>query len=147
MLARAGRQTDNPFLRLTTGFPVSVFWLTPIVIWEHHSRNIRKEPKMTEATFNTIQAILKADATVSEEQAANILRCCKQTNPRRHLINAREAQRILSCSRPTLRFWVKQGRLQQINFSSRRVRFDYVEVQRLANNGASGESNGATDRP
>lgn len=91
---------------------------------------------MTDVTLNTIQALLKADITVTEEQAKSILRSCKQTNTRRHLINAKEAQSILSCSRPTLRLLVKQGRLQQINFSSRKVRFDFDEVQRFANNGA-----------
>ena len=99
---------------------------------------------MTPATINAIQTLLKADATVDEEQAANILRCCKQTNVRRRLINAREAMAILAVSRPTLRFYVKQGYLQQINFSSRKVRFDADEVQRLANNGTSVGMNGAT---
>ena len=103
---------------------------------------------MTESTINTIQAILKADTTVSEEQAASILRCCKQTTVRRRLINAREAMAILGgISRPTLRALVKRGVLQQINFSSRKARFDYAEVQRFANNGASAESTGAADRP
>jgi hypothetical protein len=37
--------------------------------------------------------------------------------------------------------------LQQINFSSRKARFDYAEVQRFANNGASAEMNEAADRP
>jgi hypothetical protein len=91
---------------------------------------------MTDVTLNTIQALLKADTTVTEEQAKSILRSCKQTNMRRHLINAREAQSILSCSRPTLRLLVKQGCLQQINFSSRKARFDFDEVQRFADNGA-----------
>lgn len=91
---------------------------------------------MTQSTINTIQAILRADESVTEEQAKSILRCCKEKNTRRHLINAREACSILSCSRPTLRFLVKQGRLEQINYSSRKVRFDFEEVQRFANNGA-----------
>ena len=96
---------------------------------------------MTPATINAIQTLLKADATVDEEQAANILRCCKQTNVRRRLINAREAMAILAVSRPTLRFYVKQGYLQQINFSSRKARFDADEVQRFANNGSSTGTN------
>ena len=91
---------------------------------------------MTQSTVDAIQALLKADTTVTDEQAKSILRCCKGTNTRRHLINAREACTILACSRPTHRFLVKQGRLQQINFSSRKVRFDFDEVQRFANNGA-----------
>ena len=91
---------------------------------------------MTQSTIDAIQALLKADATVTEEEVKCIIRGCKQTNTRRHLINAREACSILTCSRPTLRLLVKQGHLQQINFSSRKVRFDFDEVQRFANNGA-----------
>ena len=101
---------------------------------------------MTQTTINAIQALLKSDNTVTDEQAQKILNCCKMPTVRRRLINAREAQKMLSCSRPTLRFLVKQGRLHQINFSSRRVRFDFDEVQRFANNGASAEMAGDADR-
>ena len=92
---------------------------------------------MTPETIATIRALLNADATVTEDQAARILSCCKQTNYRRHLINAREAMAILGATRPTLRAYVKQGRLNQINISSRKVRFDADEVQHFANNGAA----------
>ena len=102
---------------------------------------------MTQTTISAIQALLKSDNTVTEEQAQNILNFCKKPTVRRRLITAREAQKMLSCSRPTLRFLVKQGRLQQINFSSRRVRFDFDEVQRFANNGATAEMTEAADRP
>ena len=99
---------------------------------------------MNQSTVNAIESLLKADASVTEEQAKSILRCCKQSNTRRHLINAREACAILDCSRPTLRFLVKQGRLQQINFSSRKARFDFDQVQSFANNGASLGTNSVT---
>ena len=103
---------------------------------------------MTDSTINTIQAILKADTTVSEDHAASILRCCRQTTVRRRLINAREAMAILGgISRPTLRALVKRGVLQQINFSSRKARFDYAEVQRFAKNGTSAGLTGTADRP
>ena len=98
---------------------------------------------MNQSTINAIESLLKADASVTEEQAKCIIRCCKQSNTRRHLINAREACAILDCSRPTLRLLVKQGRLQQINYSSRKARFVFDEVQNFANNGASLGTNGA----
>ena len=98
---------------------------------------------MNQSTINAIESLLKADSTVTEEQAKSILLCCKQSNTRRHLINARGACGILDCSRPTLRLLVKQGHLQQINYSSRKARFDYAEVQNFANNGASLGTNGA----
>ena len=92
---------------------------------------------MTPETIVTIRALLKADASVTEEQAASIISCCKQKSVRRNLINAREAMVILGVTRPTLRAYVKQGRLNQINISSRKVRFDADEVQHFANNGAA----------
>ena len=91
---------------------------------------------MNQSTINAIESLLKADASVTDEQAKCIIRCCKQSNTRRHLINAREACSLLSCSRPTLRALVKHGVLQQINFSSRKARFDFDQVQSFANNGA-----------
>ena len=102
---------------------------------------------MTQTTINAIQALLKSDNTVTEEQAQNILNFCKKPTVRRRLITARETQKMLSCSRPTLRALVKRGYLQQINFSSRKVRFDLADVQRFANNGATAEMTDATDRP
>jgi len=91
---------------------------------------------------------LKADTSVTEEQAKSILRGCKRANVPRHLINAREAMAILGgISRPTLRALVMRGVMQQINFSSRKARFDYAEVQRFANNGTPVGLTGATDRP
>jgi excisionase family DNA binding protein len=143
----ADRQSEVELDNALFGFR---FLLTLIVIQERRNTikpTSERNRKMKEATFNTIQAILKADVTVTEEQATSILRCCKQTKVRRRLINAREACTILDCSRPTLRALVKQGHLQQINFSSRKARFDAEEVQRFANNGASAEKTEAADRP
>ena len=138
MRTRWGRRygSGRPVIAPVTEQNVFRYFGTCIVIRRHRSHRNRKESKMTQSTVDAIQALLKADTTVTDEQAKSILRCCKGTNTRRHLINAREACTILACSRPTLRFLVKQGRLQQINFSSRRVRFDFDEVQRFANNGA-----------
>ena len=98
---------------------------------------------MTQATINAIRALLKSDATVTAEHAESILRICKRTNSRRHLINAREAMSILGVTRPTLRAYVKQGCLHQVNFSTRKVRFDADEIQRFANNGATAGTDGA----
>ena len=55
--------------------------------------------------------------------------------PKRNLIDAWTAQEILGVSRATLRSYVKNGLLTQINISSRKVRFDEDEVRRLAYEG------------
>ena len=121
-------------------FPSFCVLSDAIVIVGTHFRKSNPRPKgsenMTQSTIDAIQALLRSDTTVTEEQAKGILRSCKQTTVRRHLINAREAMAILGVTRPTLRAYVNQGHLQQLNFSSRKVRFDADEVQRFANNGA-----------
>ena len=135
---------DSPLWSRPTLFFRFRFFLTRIVIQGRRNTiqpTSERKRSMTPATINAIQTLLKADATVGEEQAANILRCCKQTTVRRRLITAREAMAVLAVSRPTLRFYVKQGYLQQINFSSRKARFDADEVQRFANNGSSTGTN------
>ena len=149
MVARAWRQTGNQQLSSMMLFSCFRFFLTLIVIQERRNTDQQafERNTMTQTTINAIQALLKSDNTVTEEQAQQILNFCKKPTVRRRLITAREAQKMLSCSRPTLRFLVKQGRLQQINFSCRRVRFDFDEVQRFANNGATTEMTEVADRP
>ena len=90
---------------------------------------------MQKDTMNAIRALLAADRTATAEQIAHVLHACRQEKPRRKLIGAHEAQEILQISRPTLRAYAKEGLLHQINFSSRRVRFDEQEVYDLAYRG------------
>ena len=84
-----------------------------------------------------IRTILSGDETVTGEHADRILRSCKQPMARRHLINAKRAMEILGISRPTLRAYVKSGRLPQIKLSQRKIRFDENEVLHFANTGMS----------
>lgn len=44
---------------------------------------------------------------------------------------------LLGISRPTLRAYVRQGLLTQINISSRKVRFAQEQVEQLASYGAA----------
>ena len=86
-------------------------------------------------TIDLIGRILASDETVSTELRDSLLRAMRQAVPRRKLVSAKEAQAMLGVSRPTLRAYVKRGVLEQINLSSRKVRFDEQEVSRLAYGG------------
>lgn len=86
---------------------------------------------MTNETINAIRTLLTADRTVTDMQIENVLRAC-HTAPKRKLIKAKEAMAILDVSRPTLRSYAQSGLLHQINFSSRKARFDEQEVLELA---------------
>ncbi len=100
------------------------------------SIRVRKVQKiMKETTIDLIRTVLRSDETVPPEHLDSILKACRQTAVRRKLIGAKAAMEILQVSRPTLREYVKKGLLEQINFSSRKVRFDESEVQRLSYSG------------
>jgi len=94
---------------------------------------------MKPSSIELIRTVLAGDETASPELRDSILRVCRQTVARRHLIGAKEAMGILQVSRPTLRAYVKSGVLNQINFSSRKVRFDEAEVRNLAYRGVEAE--------
>ena len=87
---------------------------------------------MTSDTMNAIRALLAADRTVTDAQIENVLRACRATTPKRKLITAKQAMEILDVSRPTLRSYAQSGLLHQINFSSRKARFDEQDVLDLA---------------
>ncbi len=80
-------------------------------------------------------SVLSTDPTVTSEVRDAVLRATTMTVPKRKLVNAKEACGILGVSRPTLRDYVKRGVLEQINISSRKVRFDEMQVSHLANYG------------
>ena len=56
---------------------------------------------------------------------------------RREVITAKKAMELLGISRPTLRAYVRQGLLTQINISSRKVRFAQEQEEQLASYGAA----------
>ena len=56
---------------------------------------------------------------------------------RREVITAKRAMELLGISRPTLRAYVRQGLLTQINISSRKVRFAQEQVEQLASYGTA----------
>ncbi len=93
---------------------------------------------MNQKTIDLIESLLTSDETVSPEVRDAILRAARAIVPKRKLINAKEAQEILGISRVTLREYVRRGLLEQVCFSSRKVRFDELAVRRLAYNGISG---------
>ena len=90
---------------------------------------------MKKESIDLIGRILASDETVSAELRDSLLRAMRHAVPRRKLVTAKEAQAMLGVSRPTLRAYVKRGVLEQVNLSSRKVRFDEQEVSRLAYRG------------
>ena len=82
--------------------------------------------------MTAIRTLLTADRTVTDAQVESVLRACRTTTPKRKLITAKQAMEILDVSRPTLRSYAQSGLLHQINFSSRKARFDEQEVLELA---------------
>lgn len=83
---------------------------------------------------SAIEGVLDSDPGITAEEKERILKACRppKAGPP---ITAREAMKMLEISRPTLRSYVHQGLLHQINITARKVRFDRGEVEHLANYG------------
>ena len=90
---------------------------------------------MKDTTKQLIMSVLSTDPTVTPEVRDAVLRATTMTVPKRNLVNAKEACGILGVSRPTLRDYVRRGVLEQINISSRKVRFDEQQICALAYRG------------
>lgn len=92
---------------------------------------------MQEEILSTIARIIQTDETISAEEEAAILSVCRRPPRCRKLLTAKEVMKILEISRPTLRAYAKSKKLEQINISTRKVRFDEASVLRLANMGGA----------
>lgn len=79
--------------------------------------------------------MLDGDSDVTTLEKEQILKACRMKQ-RREVITAKRAMELLGISRPTLRAYVRQGLLTQINISSRKVRFAQEQVEQLASYGA-----------
>jgi len=94
---------------------------------------------MKDITLELIKNILAVDETVTNGKADDILFACTQEQSSdskpRHLINVKEAMRILDVSRPTLTAYVKKGAITRIVLSPRRIRFDEENVRYFAEKG------------
>jgi predicted DNA-binding transcriptional regulator AlpA len=124
------------------------FYLTLFLYRTHQPPAFGKETKsMKTETISVIRSILTADETLPKEEIDDILLSVRQTTKHRHLINAREAMSILRVSRPTLRSYVKQGLVEQIAFSPRRVRFDEDGIRRFAERGITSSSGSSRIAP
>lgn len=97
---------------------------------------------MKEQTMSSILMVAKADTLTTAKQLEALMAVCQgKGHIRRKLILAREARGILGSpegrpiSAPTLRRYVKEGKLNAIRLSPRKVRYDEQEVQALLNQG------------
>jgi len=95
---------------------------------------------MKTTTLDVLKRILDMDETISQENAEEILSACTQAGPQknitRHLIEVKEAMKILGVSRPTLKGYVKKGFISQISLSPRKIRFDEENIRHFAETGA-----------
>lgn len=97
---------------------------------------------MNESVASAILTMAKADASMSKEQLDALAEVCRgQGGVRRKLIGARSARELLGApegrpiSAPTLRRYVREGKINPIRLSCRKVRYDEREIQKLLNHG------------
>lgn len=92
---------------------------------------------MKQEIFQSINALLLSDPTVTSEQRAQIVKACRQSRQRqrRRLGSAKQAAEILRCHPKTVYRYVQRGLLTAIHYSARRVRFDLDAVEEFAASG------------
>lgn len=97
---------------------------------------------MNDSVATAIMTMARADASMSKEQLDALAEICRgHGTVRRKLIGAKAVRELLGgpdgkpISAPTLRRYVKEGKINPIYLSCRKVRYDEREIQKLLNNG------------
>ena len=95
---------------------------------------------MKATTLDILKRILDMDETISQKNAEEILFACTQAGSQksktRHLIEVKEAMKILGVSRLTLKEYVKNGYISQNSLSPRKIRFDEENIRYFGETGA-----------
>lgn len=93
---------------------------------------------ITEGTQRIIETALQADQSATAEERRKIMQAISG-DERKHavMIPAKEACKLLDCSRRTLYLWEKQGRIKGTRQSQKHIRFNLEDVQRLMSEGAA----------
>lgn len=89
---------------------------------------------LSESTKRVIEAAIDGDASATTEERRRV-RSVLEERVKRPLITARKAAELLLVHPRTVQRYARDGKLQIIRFSRRRIRFDQEEVMRLANEG------------
>ena len=91
---------------------------------------------MNGSTKKIIEAVLRSDNSVTDEQReAILLFCSRGVTQKPKLVGAREVAEILGCHRKTVYRYVRRGLVRAIHYSPRKVRFDLGEVEAFAASG------------
>ena len=88
----------------------------------------------TKRILSIVETILNEDGIFAEEAirgAMNVLRGNGKPQKGETMILAKEAMRILGCSRPTLAKLEQDGKLHPTRYSARKMRFKLSEVNGL----------------
>jgi hypothetical protein len=91
---------------------------------------------MKSETLTTIRAILAADPETTPQQAQTALDSLTRKQDRRRLGTKHDAAAILGLHPESVKRYARRGLLHPIKITSRRVRYDLAECERLANYGA-----------
>jgi hypothetical protein len=90
---------------------------------------------MQSATIETISRILAADPNTTPEQAKAVLAACESKQSKRRLGTKVDAALILGLHPESIKRYARKGLLHPVRITSRRVRYDLDEVQRLRDYG------------
>ena len=93
---------------------------------------------MKTATIITIETILEADRTIPKTKREKVMDILLDRAPpplpmKKRLLTAKQAGEIIGVHPATLRRYEKQGKINVLRITSRKVRYDYAEVIAFAN--------------
>lgn len=91
---------------------------------------------MQTATVTTLENIIKADPEVTPEQATAILSACRKPTRRRETIPLKTVCQLLEMSGPSVYRLIRLGLIDQIKITSRKIRYDREQIERIAYEGA-----------
>ena len=90
---------------------------------------------MLQSTITAVKMLISADPEADEATITRVVEACKKPQ-KRDLITSKEACSILGgITRMTLFHWTKKGILHPVRYSTKSMRYDRSEVEKIANVG------------
>ena len=87
---------------------------------------------LAETTAQIIKSALAMDANATDEEKKKIMKAMSPTAEAEKMLSSKEVCEMLNITRRTLGNYVSAGKLNQINYSPRKIRFRRDEVVAFA---------------
>ena len=90
---------------------------------------------MRTETITTIQSVASADATTTPEHVQRVVAACRTESQKPRMGTVRDAAELLGVHPRTIQRYERLGILKAVRITSRRIRYNMNELERLAAKG------------